>query len=249
MGEMAGACGEIVTGPLWESLVLPERHQEVLARERIARGQGPKQRETSDVTDVPTRMQTDRMRRLMRERGKRGAANNMRVLVLFAGGGGATEGWRVVDGAGVVAAVKWCGNTAAVYSANHEHPVIQADLNDWERVADALTPLGPFDLIQWSPPCQPHSRANAHKVANNPRASTMVAAAKLICHLDAPHWVMENVPGVLESPEWEATVELMESRGYDWVSTSVNAHDCGVPQRRQRIFAIGSRTAGADRLY
>ena len=46
------------------------------------------------------------------------------MLVLFAGGGGATEGWRHVDGAVVVAAVEMNGDACAVYNANHDHPVL-----------------------------------------------------------------------------------------------------------------------------
>ena len=70
------------------------------------------------------------------------------MLVLFAGAGGASEGWKHMRGAEVVAAVEWDGDVAAVYAANHDHPVVQLDLNDWARVAAELAPHGPFDLVQ-----------------------------------------------------------------------------------------------------
>jgi site-specific DNA-cytosine methylase len=125
----------------------------------------------------------------------------LKVLVLFAGGGGASEEWKRVREAGVVAAVELDGDAVSVYVANHDHPVIQLDINDWMRVFEALTQFGPFDLVQWSPPCQPHSCANANERSVDPRASVMVAAARLIVHLRAPHCVMENVCGVLEAPK------------------------------------------------
>ena len=72
----------------------------------------------------------------------------MKVLVLFAGGGGASEGWTRVRGAGVVAAVELDGDAVSVYAANHDHPVVQLDINDWVRVSEALAQFGPFDLVQ-----------------------------------------------------------------------------------------------------
>ena len=103
-------------------------------------------------------------------------------------------------GANVVCAVEIDADAAAVYSANHAHPVVVQDINNWREVADALAQYGPFDVIQWSPPCQPHSRSNANKTDNDPRALVMMAAARLIVHLQTPHYIMENVKGVITSP-------------------------------------------------
>ena len=105
----------------------------------------------------------------------------------------------------MVAAVEWDGDATAVYAANHDHPVIQGDLNDMDRVADALSKHGPFDLVQWSPPCQPHSKSNAFKRKGDEWTAVMMAAAQLIVKLRAPHYIMENVVGVMTSPEWQAT--------------------------------------------
>jgi DNA (cytosine-5)-methyltransferase 1 len=147
-----------------------------------------------------------------------------------------------------VAAVELDGDALAVYKANHDHPVIQLDINDWVRVSEALAQFGPFDLVQWSPPCQPHSRANANKRSADPRASVMVAAARLIVRLRAPHCVMENVRGVLEAPEWKAAASILTDAGFGMRPLEVNANDCGVPQRRERVFVVASRTAGENGL-
>ena len=52
MHRMAEARGGMVTGPLWGSLKLPERHQDVMARERLARGIRKRPRETGDIDDA-----------------------------------------------------------------------------------------------------------------------------------------------------------------------------------------------------
>lgn len=76
----------------------------------------------------------------------------------------------------------------------------------------------------------------------------MLAAARLIDRLRVPHFVMENVKGVLKSPEWETTMSFMRGRGYDSRAVMVNTNDCRVPQKRHRVFVIGSRTAGSIEL-
>ena len=69
--RMAEARGGMVTGPFWGSLKLPERHQEVMARERLARGICKRPREVGDVDDAPATLETGEIRCLVRER-KRG---------------------------------------------------------------------------------------------------------------------------------------------------------------------------------
>jgi site-specific DNA-cytosine methylase len=140
-------------------------------------------------------------------------------------------------------AVELNADAALVYGANHEHPVLQLNIADWLGVAHALKQYGPFDLVQWSPPCQPHSNANANKIANDPRNAVMLAAARLIKALKAPHFVMENVCGTASFPVWRHTKAFLKEAGYATTEYTVNANDCGVPQNRLRLFAVGSITA------
>ena len=248
MRALAEADGGYVTGRTWGTLVLPERHQDVMARERLARGQVKRPRLTGDIDDAPKDLRSAEIRRLIKQRRRCGGANALRVLVLFAGAGGATEGWRHVQDAKVVAAVEIRDDAAAVYAANHDHPIIVSDINDWVRVSQQLAPYGPFDLVQWSPPCQPHSRSNANKRVGDKRAAVMMSAARLIHRLEAPHWIMENVCGVLQSPVWQRTLSFLRGHGYDSRDLEVNANHCGVPQTRRRLFVVGSKTAGTRAL-
>ena len=68
MTALAEAKGGLVTGPLWGKLVIPERHQDVMAQERKARGQCKKPRLTGDVDDAPPVMNLKEIRRLVKER-------------------------------------------------------------------------------------------------------------------------------------------------------------------------------------
>ena len=71
----------------------------------------------------------------------------------------------------------------------------------------------------------------------------MLAAARLIKALKVPHFVMENVCDVTTSPVWLHTKAFLKEAGYAITEYTVNANDCGVPQRRLRLFAVGSSTA------
>ena len=76
----------------------------------------------------------------------------------------------------------------------------------------------------------------------------MMAAARLIVKLRAPHYIMENVVSVMTSPEWQATQTFLRQNGFEDRNMTVNANDCGVPQRRFRTFVVESRTAGGSAL-
>ena len=86
--------------------------------------------------------------------------------------------------------------------------------------------------MQWSPSCQPHSNANANKIANDPRNAVTLAAARLIKALKVPHFVIENVCGAASSPVWRHTKAFLKEAGYATMEYTVNANDCGVPQNR-----------------
>ena len=120
-----------------------------------------------------------------------------------------------------------------MYGANHEHAVLQLNIADWIGVAHTLKQYGPFDLVQWSSPCQPHSNANANKIANNPRKAVMLAAARLIEALNILHFAMENVYGAASSPVWQHTKAFlirkpgMLLRNTQSTLTTVGSHRIG----------------------
>ena len=135
----------------------------------LRRGVNPsKPRETGDVDDAPPRLDRRKVRAEVKRHKRTANGKPLRVRALFAGGGGSSEGWKHVDGAKITCAVELNADAAVVYGANHEHPVLQLNIADWVGVAHALKQYGPFDLVHWSPPCQPHSNANANKIANDP---------------------------------------------------------------------------------
>ena len=137
--KMARAKGGLVyDGNKWTGMKLPERHMDVQREAYLRRGVNlPAPRETGEVSDAPPKSLRSKIEAEVKRHRATGNGKPMRVLVLIAGGDGASEGWRHVDGARTVCAVEMDGDAAAVYSANHDHPVLQLNIADWVGVAQA----------------------------------------------------------------------------------------------------------------
>lgn len=164
----------------------------------------------------------------------------MIAVDLFAGGGGFTEG---AEMAGV--RVEWAGNHSQVavqtHAANHPNTThVCQDLHqaDWSQVPA-------HDLLLASPCCQGHSPARG-KAANNPqhdasRSTAWAVVSALEYHRPA-FGVVENVREFADwelYPAWRLAVQAL---GYQVAPHLVDAADHGVPQHRERLFLVLSRS-------
>ena len=219
-----------MAAPEWTSRALPQRFQVEMRRRLALRGGLRKRGVHADVPitalDVESLVLSSRP---------------LRVLVLFAGGGGASTGiaaCAAYEGAEVIA-VELSDIAAAVYAANHpEHQLLQLDLADTHAAAARLSALGPFDLVQWSPPCTDFSSSG--RGIEGPAAELTVQAAALIAELQPRSFIMENVARTLRSGAWQRAAAILRAHGYAFRDALVDAQDCGVPQRRRRIFVAGA---------
>lgn len=162
----------------------------------------------------------------------------MKAIDLFAGLGGFTAAASSVGVQVVWAANHWQA-AVEIHRANHPqaHHVCQ-DLHqaNWEQVP-------PMDLILASPACQGHSRARGadrpHHDATRSTAWAVVSCAEF--HRPAAA-VVENVPEFVRwtlFPAWEAA---MKALGYSISINVFDAADAGVPQHRQRVFVVCTRS-------
>lgn len=231
--------GMVCDGKIWSEMKLPERHVDVQREAYLRLGINlPAPRKTRDVSDAAPNLLRANIEAGVKSHRATGNGRPLRVLVLFADGGGSSEGWRHVDGARTVCAVELNGEAATVFDANHDHPVFQLSIADWVGVALALKQQGPFDLVQWPPPCQPRSNANANQISDDLRETVMLAAARLINALGAPHFVMEKVVNVKSSPVWLRTKSFLKQAGYETLELVVNANNCGIPQNRESVCSL-----------
>lgn len=163
-----------------------------------------------------------------------------RLLDLFCGAGGMTLGFVGSKFSGQFESVFAIDNdNAAVntYNANfskNKH-CINANIEEW--LAEADVPQA--DVVIGGPPCQGFSLLNKNRDGDHRRA-LWEPYMDIVEKSNASVFVMENVPGLLKSPEFGDIVKRAEELGFKILPPAVlNTADYGVPQTRKRAIAIG----------
>ena len=112
---------------------------------------------------------------------------------------------------------------------------------------------GEVDIITGGTPCQDLSVAGKGKGLEGERSGLFFEFIRAITESEPTYFVWENVKGALSSSKgWDfARVQIeMEQAGYDVWWQLINAKDFGVPQNRERVFAIGIRKgSGREILF
>ncbi|MBS1170157.1 MAG: (cytosine-5-)-methyltransferase [Burkholderiaceae bacterium] len=164
----------------------------------------------------------------------------MRAIDLFAGAGGFSVGAEMADCNIVWAANHWL-EAVEVHSKNHptsKHACQDLQQARWEDVPA-------HDLLLASPCCQGHSKArgrangNPQHDASRSTAWAVVAAAE---HHRPAAAIIENVPEFIRWSLYPAWRMAMESLGYCLAPHIIDAADHGVPQHRERLFIIATRS-------
>ncbi|MFB6092516.1 MAG: DNA cytosine methyltransferase [Haloquadratum sp.] len=176
--------------------------------------------------------------------------SSIRVLDLFCGGGGLSEGF-LQAGYDVVAGVDVNEDFLATYEANHEDALaIQADLAETDP-ADffAAHPIrkDDVDAVIGGPPCKGFSIAG-HRDPDDERNYLVGAFIDFVAYVQPDAFVMENVPGIKSMEGGDtlrAILEGFERAGYEKPAyETLNAADYGVPQKRRRVIFRGRRDDG-----
>lgn len=109
---------------------------------------------------------------------------------------------------------------------------------DWNTVPD-------FDLLVGGSPCQDLSVAGKRKGLTGERSGLFAEFIRALQEKKPEYFIWENVKGALSSNTgWDfAAVQIAFSEaGYSLWWQVLNAKDFGVPQNRERIFVVGTRT-------
>lgn len=124
-------------------------------------------------------------------------------------------------------------DAAQTYTTNFGVPVHCGPIENVASFPEA-------DVVVGGPPCQGFSPLNRGGVGPERRSlwreylRALDAAAPRV-------FLMENVPQLLTSAEYEMFAEAVRERGFAVEARVLNAADYGIPQRRRRAFVIGSQ--------
>lgn len=163
-----------------------------------------------------------------------------RLIDLFAGCGGMTAGFLDTGRYRVILAVENDRDAADTYALNFGGEHLR--LGDIEDVAE----FPEADVIIGGPPCQGFSPLNRQRTATVSR-SLWREYWRALQQVRPAAFVMENVPELLQSPEYVSFSALACEAGYNVRGETLNAADYGVPQRRRRAIVIGILDPDGDR--
>lgn len=174
----------------------------------------------------------------------------IKVFDFFAGCGGTSAGLRAA-GLEVVFGLDFDENAGETFQANF--PDATFVLNDIREFRPAeLAALvehhrqdGSLILFSGCAPCQPFSKQNGRRSAQDQRHDLLDEFAKFVGKLRPDFVFCENVPGMQlfstnEGPFYRFTRALRRWK-YLHNSWIVESQDYGVPQRRRRLVLIASR--------
>lgn len=119
--------------------------------------------------------------------------------------------------------------------------------------SETIKPLGKIDIITGGFPCQDISVAGNRKGLAGERSGLFFEFARLVGDV-RPNWiVIENVPGLLSSNsgrDFYTVLSTLDEFGYLLAWRVLDAQYFGVPQRRRRLFIVGSLgNGGAAQIF
>jgi DNA (cytosine-5)-methyltransferase 1 len=181
---------------------------------------------------------------LKRSRARKQRAS-YRVVDLFAGAGGLSEGFRQA-GCEIVAGNDNDPDAAATYSLNFpEAATVVGDVRKCAVRGQVLAAARGVDIIVGGPPCQAFSQVRNHtRLIDDPRNSLYREFVQVVGEVLPAAFLMENVPGMAQMGIKEQVTEDLSLDGEYLVTPQlVDAADFGVPQTRKRLLFLGIRGA------
>jgi len=183
------------------------------------------------------------------------ASPHLRVVDLFCGAGGMSEGFRLAGFQSVVGMDCWTP-ACQTFSAHHDTAVvIEGDIQSVteDHIRDCLTGVDEIGVLCGGPPCQGFSLAGKY-LSDDPRNFLFKHFLRIV-ELVQPDWVvMENVPSLLRNAEVASALysdfgrlRLRGSRKYSISHTVLNAANFGVPQTRERFVLIARKVPKASK--
>jgi DNA (cytosine-5)-methyltransferase 1 len=161
------------------------------------------------------------------------------AIDLFAGAGGLSlglskAGFALVDT--VEQDAEACASFASIHHGSSTEPRPIEDVSFRQH-------RGEVALLAGGPPCQPFSNGGKRLGSNDPRDG-FPEFLRAISEVQPEVVLIENVPGLISGkrrPYFATLLRALRGRRYSVSWAVLNAAEYGVPQRRTRLFIVGSR--------
>lgn len=133
-------------------------------------------------------------------------------------------------------------NEDAAATVEHHFPHAEVIADDVNSI-DSFSMWDDAEVVVGGPPCQGFSNLNSTKTENleDDRNYLWKEYMRAVEDIQPDVFLIENVPRFLDSQEGADAVARAENMGYTTVVDRLWAHEYGVPQKRHRVFIIGSK--------
>lgn len=109
------------------------------------------------------------------------------------------------------------------------------------------------DILCAGSPCQPFSKAGDQQGFDCPKWGDLFEhVLRVLRHHRPKYIILENVPNLERHSKGETWAELkrgIEAAGYEIRTKHLSPHQYGIPQIRERVFIVGSRSGMKDFLW
>ncbi len=121
---------------------------------------------------------------------------------------------------------------------NKNHPDINVICSSFDKLE-----LPEADIIVGGVPCQSFSQSGLRKGLQDPRGQLMHSFAKQVNKMKPKLFMIENVKGLITHNSGETLQSIINlfDKEYDIQYELLNAVDFNVPQKRERVFIVGTR--------
>jgi len=183
-------------------------------------------------------------------------SNGLKVFGTFICGGGSSMGYKLA-GYEHLGGVEIDKKVADVYRTNHNPKYLyNEDIREFNKRTDLPSELFELDILDGSPPCSTFSMAGAREKGwgkekqfrEGQALQTLDDLVYVYCDaiikLQPKTFILENVKGIIAGNAKSYSkkiVEKMTKAGYSVQVFLLNAASMGVPQKRERVFFIGSK--------
>ena len=156
---------------------------------------------------------------------------------MFCGVGGLSYGFHIDDNFDIILANDSDPDTAKAYELNHPGvPILALDIKDAKIDLQA-------DIVVGGPPCQSYSTLGKRR--NDDKAQLYKEFVRVLEVIKPKIFIYENVVGLLSMEGGQLFKEIKEEfkrLGYDIVFQILNAANFGIPQVRERVIVVGTRS-------
>lgn len=170
------------------------------------------------------------------------------MVDLFSGAGGLTLGFSSLFGHPFQSV--WANDfnqyAANTYNINFGNHCIVGDIID--LLNDPQITIPPADIVIGGPPCQGFSLLNRNR-DGDPRRHLWKPYLDIVNRSGARVFVMENVPQLLGSDEYNDIVKTAEGMGFQITSAKLCSADYGAAQVRHRAFIIGAKSVDPQKFF